>query len=89
MAGDFNATAAHPAFRRFGDVGLRDAHREVGAGPVTTWPRFAFPGLAQLDGWFHIDHVLARGLAATDAGVVRIPGSDHDAVWAELASYGD
>lgn len=85
VAGDFNATTAHPVFRRFAELGLRDAHREVGGGPVTTWPRMTIPVVGvTLPGWFHIDHVLARGMNFGDAGVVRIPGSDHDAVWAEL-----
>lgn len=88
MAGDFNATRAHPVFRRFGDAGLRDAHDEAGAGPVTTWPRIFYPLPMSTPGWFHIDHVLARGLDVADAGVVRVPGSDHDAVWAELTPEG-
>jgi hypothetical protein len=81
IAGDMNASEAHPALRRFGDAGMYDAQREVGAGPVRTWPRiapFPFP-------WFHIDHVLVRGLGVADAGTVVLPGSDHDAVWAALA----
>lgn len=88
MAGDFNATKAHPVFRRFADAGLRDAHREVGAGPVATWPRMSLPLSISPPAWFHIDHVLARGLDVADAGVIRIPGSDHDAVWAELTPPG-
>ncbi len=80
LAGDFNATTAHPALRRLGAAGLRNAHLEAGGGPVATWPRFDSGWPA----WLHIDHVYVRGLHITGAGTTRIPGSDHDAVWAAL-----
>lgn len=85
VAGDLNATAAHPVLRRFTDAGLRDAHRELGRGPVATWPRAARTGIA-VPPVLHLDHILSRGLGVADAGTVTIPGSDHDAVWASLAS---
>lgn len=76
LAGDFNASADHPAYRIVAD-GLVDAHREAGKGLVTTWPRETrIPPFVQLD------HVLARGLAVVDAGSDPVPGSDHAAVWA-------
>lgn len=84
VAGDLNATDAHPVLRRFADAGLRDAHRQLGHGPVATWPRserFGVPLVPLL----HLDHVLSRGFGVADAGRVAIPGSDHDAVWASLA----
>lgn len=31
-----------------------------------------------------IDHVLARDLGVIDSGLVRVPGTDHRGVWAEL-----
>ncbi len=78
LAGDLNASSDHPVFRRLTDV-LDDAHAEVGAGWVRTWPvGYPFPPFVQLD------HVLARGLPVVDAGQVVVPGTDHRAVWARL-----
>jgi endonuclease/exonuclease/phosphatase (EEP) superfamily protein YafD len=83
LAGDFNATMDHPVLRRLGDVGIVDAHREIGRGRRATWPRI--PGLSLLSPWFHLDHVQARGFHVVDADTLVMPGSDHLAVWAELA----
>nr|WP_281496876.1 endonuclease/exonuclease/phosphatase family protein [Ornithinimicrobium sp. F0845] len=78
LAGDFNASQGHPAFRALSD-GMVDAHREAGAGWVRTWPMGSpVPPFIQLD------HVLARGFAVQDAGVADLTGSDHRAVWARL-----
>ena len=75
LAGDFNAGRSHPAFREVAD-GFTIA---PGLGS-RTWPE---------DGRFgrfaDIDHVLARGLAPRAAGSATVDGSDHRAVWAELA----
>ncbi len=79
VAGDFNASQAHPAYRLMAD-GLVDAHRAAGEGWVRTWPQGRrVPPFVQLD------HVLERGLAVVDAGTVGVSGSDHAAVWAQLA----
>ena len=79
LAGDFNASQAHPAYRSMAD-GLVDAHRATGQGWVRTWPQGRrVPPFVQLD------HVLARGFEAVDAGVVGVSGTDHAAVWARLA----
>lgn len=76
LAGDFNASADHPVFRELA-AGLVDAHQAVGSGWVRTWPTDSWaPAFVQ------IDHVLARGLHATGAGSVLLPGTDHAAVWA-------
>jgi len=83
LAGDFNATLDHPVLRRLGDVGFVDAHRDAGRGRLATWPRV--PGLSRLSPMFQIDHVQVRGLDVVDAGTLVVPGSDHLAVWAELA----
>jgi endonuclease/exonuclease/phosphatase (EEP) superfamily protein YafD len=83
IAGDFNADETHPALRRFADAGLYDAHREIGAGPVATWPREGRFGVPMIP-LFHLDHVLARGLDVTAAGTTPLPGSDHDVAWAAL-----
>jgi len=79
LAGDFDASIAHPAYRLMAD-GLVDAHRATGQGWVRTWPQGRrVPPLVQLD------HVLERGFEALDAGVVGVAGTDHAAVWAWLA----
>jgi endonuclease/exonuclease/phosphatase (EEP) superfamily protein YafD len=78
MAGDFNASQSHPAFRAMLE-GLTDAHRATGGGWVRTWPQGRrIPPFVQLD------HVLGRGVTAVDAGVTPVRGSDHAAVWAKV-----
>lgn len=78
LAGDFNSSQAHPAFRE-ATAGLTHAHRQSGSGWVRTWPaEGALPPYVQLD------HVLVRGMTVTGAGVEPVPGSDHHAVWASL-----
>jgi endonuclease/exonuclease/phosphatase (EEP) superfamily protein YafD len=88
IAGDLNASDAHPALRRVADAGLYDAHREIGDGPVATWPRSGLAGVPMVP-LFHLDHVLARDLDVADAGTMPLPGSDHDAVWAALVPPSD
>jgi hypothetical protein len=80
LAGDFNASLDHAAFRRVLARGYRDAAREAGRAMVWTWAplRSRFPRLA-------IDHVLIDpriGVASVD--VVPVEGSDHRAIVAEL-----
>jgi endonuclease/exonuclease/phosphatase (EEP) superfamily protein YafD len=83
LAGDFNATPDHPVLRRLGDAGFRNAHHAAGRRRPATWPRV--PGLSRLSPIVQIDHVQVRDLDVVDAGTLVIPGSDHLAVWAELA----
>jgi hypothetical protein len=80
LAGDFNASMDHAAFRRVLAGGYRDAAREAGRAMVWTWAplRPRFPRLA-------IDHVLIDpriGVASVD--VVAVDGSDHRALIADL-----
>ena len=75
LAGDFNATDDHPAFRRVAD-GLSDVARDAGQGWAPTWPQGAVvPPFAR------IDHVLVRGFATVAAGTVHLDDTDHAAVW--------
>jgi endonuclease/exonuclease/phosphatase (EEP) superfamily protein YafD len=81
-AGDFNADRDHAPFRRLLATGLRDAHDERGRGLARTWPS-ALPLL-------HLDHVLVRDgrggrVVVRDVREVRLPGSDHRTVVADLA----
>jgi endonuclease/exonuclease/phosphatase (EEP) superfamily protein YafD len=78
LAGDFNASQSHPAFRAMME-GLSDAHRGTGGGWVRTWPQGRrIPPFVQLD------HILVRGFTAVDAGVTPVRGTDHAAVWASV-----
>ena len=77
VAGDLNADRDHAAFRALLEAGLRDAHDSLGRGLARTWPA-PLPVL-------HLDHVLVRGLTPVDVAEVRVPGSDHLAVMAEVA----
>ncbi|WP_282940325.1 endonuclease/exonuclease/phosphatase family protein [Corynebacterium auriscanis] len=71
IAGDFNATRSHPAFRQ---IDLDDCTGHMAHTP--TWPT-STPVI-------RIDHVLTSG-DCTGGGVVTVKGTDHRAVWADLA----
>ena len=82
--GDFNASPRWPAYRlmaeRWSDVVAHHAS-DSGRRPERTW--------AWRPGWrrmLRIDHVFGSGVVATDAAVVPIEGSDHDAVWVDLVA---
>jgi endonuclease/exonuclease/phosphatase (EEP) superfamily protein YafD len=82
VLGDFNADRDHAPFRRLLDTGLRDAHDERGRGLARTFPAW-LPVL-------HLDHVLVRDgagarLVVRDVRELRLPGSDHRTVVADLA----
>ena len=80
MAGDFNASFAHPAFRAVAD-GMQDAQRATGSGWVRTWP---YAG-SRVPPFVQLDHVLSRGLTVIDSGQVALNGTDHAAVWGSYA----
>ena len=82
VVGDLNADRDHGALRELLRQGLRDVHDERGRGLARTWPA-GFPLL-------HLDHVLVRDgvrgrLEVTGVTEVRLPGTDHRAVVADLA----
>lgn len=82
LAGDFNGSEAHPAYREI-SAGMTDTHRAAGAGWVRTWPQGRrMPPFVQLD------HVLVRGFDVVDAGTTAIGNTDHAAVWATLRTTG-
>ncbi|MEU1276825.1 endonuclease/exonuclease/phosphatase family protein [Streptomyces sp. NPDC005805] len=77
LAGDFNATGDHAAFRRvLAAGGLRDSAVLAGAGRTPSWPAAApRPFGAQ------IDHVLVgRDFSVRSARFLDLPGTDHRAV---------
>jgi endonuclease/exonuclease/phosphatase family metal-dependent hydrolase len=82
VAGDWNATMAHGPLRRLVAGGrLRDAHVDAGRGSARTWPARLPVAL--------LDRVLVSPeIAVESIREVRLPGSDHRAVVADLALTG-
>ena len=79
LAGDFNATADHAAFRDVLDSGYTDAAIANGDGMVATWQHSLLPLPVTLD------HVLTDSeITAVETSTCDIPGSDHRALLAEL-----
>ncbi|MFI6924317.1 endonuclease/exonuclease/phosphatase family protein [Nonomuraea spiralis] len=80
LAGDFNASLDHRAFRDLLARGYVDAADQVGKGLIPTWPNGrAIPPIIA------IDHVLADrrvGVASTE--ILDVPGTDHRGVFADL-----
>ncbi|MET8474198.1 endonuclease/exonuclease/phosphatase family protein [Streptomyces sp. NPDC006422] len=85
MAGDFNATQDHAAFRRILDAGaLRDAARLTGRARTPSWPSTA-PGPLGTQ----IDHVLVTDDFSADASrFVRLSDTDHRALLVDLTLHG-
>jgi len=80
LAGDFNATPDHAAFRRLLRRGWVDAARATGQGLRPTWSpiRVRVPRLT-------LDHVLVDPrIGVVSLAVVHVPGSDHRALVADL-----
>jgi endonuclease/exonuclease/phosphatase (EEP) superfamily protein YafD len=79
LAGDFNATLDHFAFRNLVDRGYADAAEESGDGLIPTWSSWPTGPPLTLD---HI--VVDAGCAISSYSVHDVPGSDHDAIIAEV-----
>lgn len=79
LAGDFNASLDHQAFRDIIDRGYADAAEETGQALTPTWSDWPVgPPVT-------IDHILAdRRCAIGSYAVYDIPGTDHNAVLAEI-----
>jgi endonuclease/exonuclease/phosphatase (EEP) superfamily protein YafD len=76
VAGDFNASRDHRAFRallRSGFVDCADAARH------RVWPGFTWPADRRFPPLMRLDHVLAsRGAVVVhETRTIRVPGSDH------------
>ena len=85
LLGDLNASLDHRPLQALVDAGLRDATESANEGWQPTWPtdgswhRLPFPVV-------QIDHVLVGPrLVALGTERVRLDGTDHDAILAELA----
>ncbi|WET79087.1 endonuclease/exonuclease/phosphatase family protein [Amycolatopsis sp. QT-25] len=82
LAGDFNAGLDHALFRELLTRGYVDAADQLGRGLRGTWTNGMVPPVP-------IDHVLAdKRTAIADFKVLETPGSDHDAVYAEVVLPG-
>ncbi|OKK02507.1 hypothetical protein AMK26_22975 [Streptomyces sp. CB03234] len=81
LAGDFNATQDHAAFRSVLDAGaLHDAARLGGAARTGSWPQDGtLPPYAQIDHVLVSDDFSVRGARFLD-----LPGSDHRALLVDL-----
>ena len=81
LAGDLNATPDMREFRRLLRQGYQDAGAQAGAGVVRTHPAdIVAPPV------FAADHILTRGYMATSLRTLRVPGSDHRALLAQLVA---
>jgi endonuclease/exonuclease/phosphatase family metal-dependent hydrolase len=79
LAGDFNATLDHAAFRDVLRLGYADAALQAGIALTPTW---GAPGKSAV---LTLDHVLVdRSCAVLACSVHVVPGSDHRAVYAEI-----
>ncbi len=79
LAGDFNATLDHAAFRRVLRLGYADAAQQTGNALTPTW------GIPDRRALLPLDHVLVSpGCAVRVFSVHAVPRSDHRAVFAEI-----
>lgn len=79
LAGDFNATFDHAPFRDLVDRGYADAAEQTGQGLDPTWS--SLPTGPPLT----IDHIVVDDRCAISSYAVHdIPGSDHNAIIAEV-----
>ncbi|MER5257620.1 endonuclease/exonuclease/phosphatase family protein [Streptomyces sp. NPDC002855] len=84
IAGDFNATQDHAAFRDILDTGgVRDAARLAGSARTPSWPAGLISPLGT-----QIDHVLATpDFSARDARFLEIGDTDHRALVVDLTLH--
>lgn len=79
LAGDFNASHAHPGFRELASS-FTDSAAASGLFPTPTWPA---TGL--IPAFTAIDHVLVRDLTAVQWQRVKLSGTDHFGIIASIA----
>ncbi|MFJ3667844.1 endonuclease/exonuclease/phosphatase family protein [Streptomyces sp. NPDC090106] len=83
LAGDFNASQDHAAFRRVLDTGLRDAARLAGRSRTPSWPARTAPALGA-----QIDHVLlSADFAVRGARFLDVADTDHRALLVEITLH--
>jgi endonuclease/exonuclease/phosphatase (EEP) superfamily protein YafD len=83
VAGDFNASRDHRPFRDLLAAGLVDC---ADAARRRTWPGFTWPAQRGLP-IMRLDHVLVTrpGVTVRAAEMIRVPGTDHRGVLAEIS----
>ncbi|WP_078882331.1 endonuclease/exonuclease/phosphatase family protein [Streptomyces rimosus] len=80
LAGDFNSSQDHAAFRALLDTGLRDSARLTGHPRTPSWPSWTTPVLGA-----QIDHVLTSdALHPRTAHFLDLPDTDHRALLVDL-----
>ncbi|MCZ4507597.1 endonuclease/exonuclease/phosphatase family protein [Streptomyces sp. ActVer] len=83
LAGDFNASQDHAAFRRILDAGFGDAARLTGDARTPSWPARTAPPLGA-----QIDHVLvSRDFSANRARFLDLGNTDHRALVVDLTLF--
>ncbi|TPQ21703.1 endonuclease/exonuclease/phosphatase family protein [Streptomyces sporangiiformans] len=83
LAGDFNASQDHAAFRRILDTGLRDGARLAGHPRTPSWPARTAPALGA-----QIDHVLvSRDFSANSARFLDLDNTDHRSLVVDLTLH--
>ncbi|MFE5186781.1 endonuclease/exonuclease/phosphatase family protein [Streptomyces sp. NPDC056628] len=83
LAGDFNASQDHAAFRRVLDTGLQDAARLGGHDRTPSWPARTAPAFGA-----QIDHVLlSRDFSVRATRFLDLPGTDHRALLADVTLH--
>ncbi|MFE5027573.1 endonuclease/exonuclease/phosphatase family protein [Streptomyces sp. NPDC056656] len=83
LAGDFNATQDHAAFRRILDAGLHDSARLTGKSRAPSWPSRVRPPLGT-----QIDHVLvSEEFSPLTARFVELADTDHRALLVDLTMH--
>ncbi len=83
VAGDFNASRDHGAFRRLLAAQFADS---ADAAARRQWPGFTWPAHRPVPPLMRLDHILVShpGTAVQEARTVEIAGSDHRAVFAVI-----
>ena len=83
LAGDFNSSQDHAAFRRILDTGLRDAARLAGSDRTPSWPARTLPVIGA-----QIDHVLvSKDFSANDAHFLDLADTDHRALLVDVTLH--
>ncbi|MET7679260.1 endonuclease/exonuclease/phosphatase family protein [Streptomyces sp. NPDC005423] len=83
LAGDFNASQDHAAFRQLLDTGLSDAARLTGHDRTPSWPARTLPAIGT-----QIDHVLiSRDFSANTARFLDLAHTDHRALLVDITLH--
>jgi endonuclease/exonuclease/phosphatase (EEP) superfamily protein YafD len=84
LAGDFNASQDHAAFRRILDAGLRDASRLAGSDRTPSWPARTAPAFGA-----QIDHILlSTDFSTREARFLDLADTDHRALLVRITLHG-